>query len=65
MRIQCDQCQAAMINHVFCHEHGCANSRKQWRDDQWVKISICNECGCEIADGEECNCISDTEEETK
>ena len=25
----CDQCEAAMINGVFCHETGCPNSRKR------------------------------------
>jgi hypothetical protein len=34
----CDQCNAAMINRVFCHETGCPNRRKVklygvWEDD--------------------------------
>lgn len=31
---RCDQCVAAMINGVFCHETGCPNARKKprkWR----------------------------------
>lgn len=27
-RVSCDQCVALVINGVFCHEHGCPNSRK-------------------------------------
>ena len=35
--IRCDQCEAAMINGVFCHETGCPNSRKTWEDGEWIK----------------------------
>jgi hypothetical protein len=37
-RIDCDQCVAAMINGVFCHETGCPNSRKVWDAEsaEWV-----------------------------
>ena len=26
---KCDQCVAAMINGVFCHETGCPNAKKK------------------------------------
>lgn len=32
----CDQCDAAMINGVFCHEHGCPNKKKQMHDDDML-----------------------------
>ena len=28
MKRNCDQCQAMMINGVFCHEHGCPNTHR-------------------------------------
>lgn len=37
----CDQCEAAMINGVFCHETGCPNS---WKD----QAKACFECGCDF-----------------
>ena len=33
---RCDQCEAVMINMVFCHEHGCPNRLKVYRDGSWV-----------------------------
>ncbi len=32
----CDQCTAAMINGVFCHEIGCPNMSKVKRKGRWV-----------------------------
>lgn len=34
---RCDQCAAARINGVFCHEHGCPNQNKLWDiiDQTW------------------------------
>jgi hypothetical protein len=46
--MHCDQCQAAMINGVFCHETGCKNSRKVYRYGR--------ECGCEVEEGTACDC---------
>jgi hypothetical protein len=42
MNIKCDQCEAAMINGIFCHETGCPNARKRWDGDCWLI-----ECGAE------------------
>lgn len=54
----CDQCQAAMINGVFCHETGCPNERKTWvpERESWILFVECTECGCEIESGESCDC---------
>jgi hypothetical protein len=38
----CDQCEAAMINGVFCHETGCPKGRAK---------KPCFECGCTECDG--------------
>ena len=60
MRIRCDQCEAAMINGVFCHETGCPNTNKAYDKEtgEWVRVNICGECGCEVLEGESC-CIDD------
>jgi hypothetical protein len=35
------------INGVACHETGCPNMGKVWRDGEWMPIYHCTECGCE------------------
>ena len=47
--MKCDQCDAAMINGVFCHETGCPNTRKRYdsETDTWKTVYICRECGGE------------------
>jgi len=37
----CDQCEAAMINGVYCHEHGCPDA---WKD----QTKKCKWCGTEF-----------------
>ncbi len=32
----CDQCEALVINGVFCHEQGCPNEKKEYVDGEWV-----------------------------
>jgi hypothetical protein len=51
--IQCDQCEALMINGRFCHETGCHNSRKTWvsEREEWVRFVECRECGCDVEEG--------------
>lgn len=46
-----------MINGVFCHETGCPNSRKTYEDGAWVRYYECFECGCDVREGESCDCI--------
>jgi hypothetical protein len=52
--MRCNQCEAAMINGVFCHETGCPNSRKTFENGEWVKYVKCFECGCDVRAGETC-----------
>lgn len=55
--VRCDQCAAATINGVFCHEHGCPNQKKTWLPDRgWVAFVKCFECGCDVEKGERCDC---------
>jgi hypothetical protein len=62
--IQCDSCQAAMINGVFCHETGCPNAKKTWipEESQWARFFECRECGSMIREGESCDCQSPEED---
>lgn len=55
--MQCDQCEAARINGVFCHETGCPNGKKTWVPGRgWVRFVACFECGCDVELGEACDC---------
>jgi hypothetical protein len=57
-RIRCDQCEACMINGVFCHETGCPNTHSRFdaESGEWVRQRKCFECGCTIdADDPCCN----------
>lgn len=33
----CDQCQAVMINGVYCHEQGCPNANHDPRPHSWAE----------------------------
>jgi hypothetical protein len=63
--ISCDQCQALMINGIFCHETGCVNSRKRYdaENDRWYRVFKCRECGCEVEEGQSCSCQDPDEED--
>jgi hypothetical protein len=37
----CRSCEAARINGVLCHEHGCPDA---WQDE----IRECSNCGCDF-----------------
>lgn len=54
--MRCDQCEASMINGVFCHETGCPNTKKRYdhESDTWIKQRKCFECGCFVDAEEEC-----------
>lgn len=47
--MKCNQCNATMINKVFCHESGCPNYGKKWNDDsqEFMTVYTCEECGSE------------------
>ena len=54
--MRCDQCEALMINGIFCHETGCPNTHSRYdaEDDRWIKQRECRECGCTVDADEEC-----------
>ena len=56
--MKCNQCEALMINGVFCHETGCPNSKKTWVEErqEWVRFYECRICGDEVEKGEPCSC---------
>jgi hypothetical protein len=56
---KCNQCEALIINGVFCHEHTCPNEHKEWINDEWVNVYECITCGCEVVEGETCTCCED------
>ena len=59
----CDSCQMLSINGVNCHEIGCPNSKKTWVPGRgWVRFLECRECGCDVEEGECCDCINPTED---
>ena len=60
--IHCDQCEALMINGLFCHETGCPNSRKTWLPErgEWVLFLDCRVCGYPVEVGELCGCSEET-----
>jgi hypothetical protein len=53
---QCNQCEALVINGMFCHEHGCPNEYKKWDNEteEWKSVIECPECGCDVEEGETC-----------
>lgn len=55
--MRCDQCEALMIQGVFCHETGCPNFHKRYdsESDCWVRVRTCRECGC-VVDADEVCC---------
>jgi hypothetical protein len=62
--MRCDQCQASMINGVFCHETGCPNSRAWFIDGAWCKTRKCFDCGCTVlADDPCCSAPFDPDDE--
>lgn len=36
----CDQCQALMVNGLYCHEQGCPNTKKVKIEGEWVSPEI-------------------------
>jgi len=63
--MRCDQCEALMINGVFCHETGCPNRDKVYDklNREWRAVKQCPECGCTLwADDERGCCYSEASE---
>lgn len=63
--MNCNQCQALMINGVFSHEAGCRNEGKTWDEEagEWVRYRDCFYCGFPIREGERCDCLDPLEPE--
>lgn len=40
---RCDQCEAMMINGIYCHETGCPNTHKVKIDGEWIEPESDNE----------------------
>jgi hypothetical protein len=59
--MNCNQCEALMINGVFCHETGCPNSRKRYCYGEWLTIVECRECGSELEQGTACDCMDEVQ----
>jgi len=55
-RTSCDQCEALMINGVFCHETGCPNMGARWDSEsgEWIKQRRCFDCGCTVDADDPC-----------
>lgn len=55
-RIRCDQCEALMINGLFCHETGCPNTHSRYDAEtgEWIKQRKCFECGYTVDLDEPC-----------
>jgi len=54
--MRCNQCEAAMINGVFCHETGCPNTKARYNTEtgEWQKTRKCFECGCVVLADDPC-----------
>lgn len=57
-QIQCDQCNAVMINGTFCHEAGCTNEKKTFnhKTGEWESYYVCRYCGYPVLEGTICEC---------
>lgn len=51
--MKCDSCQMVAINGVPCHETGCPNAGKVYRDGEWIKQHECRECGTKHDDADD------------
>jgi hypothetical protein len=62
--MRCNQCEAAMINGLICHETGCTNSRSTWIEShgEWVRFVECRICEADVEVGTVCNCQTESEE---
>lgn len=59
--MRCDQCEALMIQGVFCHEIGCINinARYDKEEDRWIQQYKCFECGYMVDKNEVCSMCYD------
>ena len=47
MQMRCDQCQALMIQGMFCHETGCPHEKSRYDEEsgEWIRQRECWICG--------------------
>lgn len=64
--MRCNQCEALMINGVFCHETGCPNTRSRFDEQsgEWIKQYKCFTCGCDADVDSNC-CAEEFEDESE
>lgn len=55
--MRCPQCEAAMINGIFCHETGCPNTHARYdvETDSWIAQYTCSICGYQHDVGTPCD----------
>ncbi len=65
-RFRCDQCEALMINGLFCHETGCPNSRSRYDHEAggWIRQRKCFDCGCMVDADDPCCSTEQFEDST-
>lgn len=60
--ITCPQCQLMKVNGYIIHEKGCPNDGAKLENGEWVKYYKCFNCGFDVKEDEECNCMEEIEE---
>jgi hypothetical protein len=54
--MQCNQCEALVINGTFCHETGCPNTSARYdsESDTWIQQRTCSVCGYGVDEDDPC-----------
>lgn len=62
--VRCDQCEALMINGIFCHETGCVNAHSRYdaESGEWIRQRKCFDCGFTVDQDDPC-CSADNQED--
>lgn len=51
----CEQCEAVMINGVYCHEHGCPDAWKDYKKEcKWYGQEFMPDVSFQDCCGEDC-----------
>jgi hypothetical protein len=63
--MKCDLCEMLSINGVACHESGCPNLHSRWDEASqlWVRQVMCDICGYQKDEDQECCEFDDPVEE--
>ena len=61
--MRCNQCQALMINGVFCHETGCPNTHSRYdaESGEWIRQRKCFDCGSTVDTDDPCCSVIEEE----